>query len=181
MPTSLSALVAYLVQDIGLLLVLALAGAALLARSSRSTLLALALLGGAALLPLAQMRLGEDVSFEKHLGYSALFLAPLAGRALGGLTRRRLGGLLVVALVWTLGVTGLARSMAMYQWPDVRPVVELVEEAGAPPGQYLSTARPHPGVLHGGRPEHRVGRALRAVRQRPRSHARLGRGEAASR
>jgi hypothetical protein len=138
-PTSLSALATYLAQDIGLLLVLALAGA-LLARSPRSTLLALALLGGAVLLPLAQMRLGEAVSFEKHLGYSALFLAPLAGRALSRLTRRSLGGLLMVALVWALGVTGLARSMAMYQWPDVGPVVELVEEAGAPAGEYLSTA-----------------------------------------
>lgn len=142
MPASLSDLATYLVQNIGLLVVLGLAGAALLARSARSTLLVLALLAGAALLPLAQMRLGEYVSFEKHLGYSALFLAPLAGRALGGLTRRRLGGLLVVGLVWTLGVTGLARSMAMYQWPDVRPVVELVEKAGAPAGQYLSTAPP---------------------------------------
>lgn len=142
MPMSLSDLAAYLFQDIGFLLILAISGAALLARSPRSTLLALVLLGGAALLPLAQMRLGEYVSFEKHLGYSALFLALLAGRALGGLTRRRLGGLLALGLVWTLGLTGLARSMAMYQWPDVRPVVELVEEIGAPDGQYLSTAPP---------------------------------------
>jgi hypothetical protein len=140
MPASLSDLVAYLVHDIGLLLVLALAGAALLARSFRSTLLTLALLSGGALLPLAQMRLGEYTSFEKHLGYSALFLAPLAGRALGSLVHRRLGGLLVVALVWILCVAGLARSWAMYQWPDVRPVVELVEKMGAPPGQYLAPA-----------------------------------------
>lgn len=140
MPASLSVLAAYLVQKIGLLLVLALAGAALLARSLRSTLLTLVLLSGAALLPLAQMRLGEYVSFEKHLAYSALFLAPLAACALGSLVHRRLGRLLVVALVWTLGLTGLAGSWAMYQWPDVRPVVELVEKVGAPPGQYLAPA-----------------------------------------
>ena len=51
------------------------------ARRWNAVLWGVVLLGTALLLPVAQIKLGEGVSFQKHLAYSAAFLAPLAGGA----------------------------------------------------------------------------------------------------
>jgi hypothetical protein len=140
-PMPRSELLFYTAVDLGPILVLALLGAYLLLRSGsvRTWLVVAALLAGAALLPAAQLHLGEGASFEKHLAYSALFLAPLAGRGLISMTSRNLGIVLVVTALWIAGATGLARSHAMYEWANVGRVAELIK-ANPTPGVYLSTA-----------------------------------------
>lgn len=138
-PAPLSQLLGYVAQDIGLSAVLAVLGTLLVARSLRSLLFVLALFAGASGLVVGQLHLGEAVSFEKHMAYSALFLAPLAGRALAELARPSIRAILLTAIMWILLVSGLARSYAMhYEWPNVGRVVALVAE-NSPPGRYLST------------------------------------------
>jgi hypothetical protein len=115
-------LVLLVVQDVGILFVLALARGVVAVRMRRSvwtSLTVLALVAAASLLPLSQMRLGEAVSFEKHLAYSALFLAPLAGIALAAAGRRGPRMLGVFAMLFLLLLSGLSRSLFMYTlWPD---------------------------------------------------------------
>ncbi|GEO94643.1 glycosyltransferase family 39 protein [Kocuria turfanensis] len=138
-PAPLSQLLGYVAQDIGLSAALAVLGGLLVARSLRSSLFVLALFAGASGLLVGQLHLGEAVSFEKHMAYSALFLAPLAGRALAELARPSLRGILLAAIMWILLVSGLARSHTMhYEWPNVERVVSLMAE-DSPPGRYLST------------------------------------------
>jgi hypothetical protein len=141
-PAPRSQLLYYIPTTLGPILMLALIGAWLLVRSGslRRCLLVVVSLTGAALLPAAQLRLGESVSFEKHLAYSALFLAPLAGFCLVRMTKRNLSIAVVIAVVWIAGAIGLDRSHAMYyQWPNVDRVVALVK-ADPAPGVYLSSA-----------------------------------------
>jgi hypothetical protein len=97
------------------------------------------LLVGALLLPVAQVKMGEGASFEKHLAYSALFLSPLAGRLLLRLSQRQLGQLLVGGLALVMAVVGLDRSHAMFQWASVRPVYAQIQKDPVA-GQYMSTS-----------------------------------------
>ncbi len=143
-PTARPVLVGTLLVTAGLLLALAVAGALRRPRAelagARGAVLALALLGGGLALPLAQVRLGEGVSFGKHLAYSALFLAPLAGRELAAMSRGRLR-LLPVALVAgvALLVAGVRSDALYHEWVDVSPVVERIT-ADPQPGTYLSSS-----------------------------------------
>lgn len=140
LPAPLRTLAGFAAMDVGLLLLLAVAGCVVVIRSFRSLAVAGGLLAGALLLPVAQMRLGELVSFEKHLAYSALFLAPLAGRALLAMLSHRLGPILVMVTLIVVSICGLPRSNAMYQgWPPVDHVVQVVE-SNPVPGQYFSTS-----------------------------------------
>jgi hypothetical protein len=151
-PTSLFSLA---LLDIGLLGFIAILGAAAASLESRGLLvLAITLLTAAALLPCIQLYLGESVSFEKNLGYSALFLAPLAGRGMATLTRGSLRLAPAIGLVAVTFVVGLSRSWSMYQWPNVAGVVKVINQAPVP-GVYLSsmseslryyTANSHPGI-----------------------------------
>jgi hypothetical protein len=139
-PQATSTLVGWLISDLGPVLALAAAGALLTIRSPRSFLLASVLVGGGLALPAAQLLISEGASFEKHLSYGAVFLAPLAARALLAIRQNwKLGTVTVIIVVTVLGLTGLSRSHAMYQWPSVSRVVELVE-ADPRPGHYLSTS-----------------------------------------
>ncbi|MBG6216776.1 hypothetical protein IWX75_001220 [Arthrobacter sp. CAN_A6] len=140
-PHSTGELVAWLVLDIGILLLLALVGVLLLARRGRGhAVLGLGLLGGGMALPAAQLILGEGVSFDKHMAYSALFLAPLAGYALAQLSRRTWKLLPVTVLLLTALLLGVSRSDAMYNsWVSVQPVLKAIEEDSAP-GIYISSA-----------------------------------------
>jgi len=138
-PVARTALAGWLVLDVGLLVVIALAGAvALFLNGRRNALLAAVLLVGGALLPVTQLWAGESAAFNQHLAYSALFLAPLAGIALTRLSRRtwRLGPILLLLPVLLL--FGASRSGAMYStWADVRPVVAEIL-ADPRPGLYLA-------------------------------------------
>lgn len=140
-PAPLSQLLNYVLLDIGLLAALALVGGCFLVRSLRSTLLLLALFAGASGLVLSQMYLGESVSFEKHMAYSALFLAPLAGRALAPLASGPLprGRVLLVTLMGLLVLSGLARAHWLYSWPSVERAVQLVTAEDPEPGEYFTT------------------------------------------
>lgn len=131
--------------SIGLLAVLALIGAgALLAtqhgtgQRRRSTITVLALVGAAAVVPAWHLAVQEYVSFNRHLAYSSLFLAPLAGSVVVAV-RGRLGRIvaLVIAL-WLMLLLALARSaFLMSEWPDTTRVVDVVR-ADPHPGTYLS-------------------------------------------
>ncbi len=139
-PAPAGQLLGYVAQDIGLIFLLAIVGVFLVPRRPRLILMALAMLAAACILPASQLRLGEAVSFEKHLAYSALFLAPLAGVALSRLSRRGPRFLGVFAMLFIITVTGLSRSMSMYTlWPDVARVVQIITP-DAPAGKYLSTS-----------------------------------------
>jgi 4-amino-4-deoxy-L-arabinose transferase-like glycosyltransferase len=114
-------------------------GLVFLAFSRRWTavVFALGLIGTAMLLPIGQVILGEAVSFQKHLAYSAVFLAPLAGY---GFARPWRMAIWTPVLVWWLILTtmwGMFRSHDLIQYPDVRPVVEVLD---FDKGTYLSSS-----------------------------------------
>ncbi|MGY2002812.1 hypothetical protein [Blastococcus sp. SYSU DS1024] len=139
-PHPWTGLVGWVVLDIGVLVLLAGAGAVRLAGTGRTNaVLAAALLAGSALIPAAQLWTGSAVAFDRNLAYSALFLAPLAGLALNRLSRGtwRLGPVLLILPVLVL--FGFSRSGAVYAaWPDVRPVVaEILADPAA--GSYLAS------------------------------------------
>jgi 4-amino-4-deoxy-L-arabinose transferase-like glycosyltransferase len=107
------------------------------ARRWTAVLWGLLLIGTALLLPVAQIKLGEGVSFQKHLAYSAAFLAPLAG---WGFARPWRLAIWTPVLVWWLilmAVWGGFRSNDLIQYPDVRPVAEAVHFKS---GTYLSSS-----------------------------------------
>jgi hypothetical protein len=140
-PYSAGELVAWMALDIGILILIALVGGLLLARRGPGhALLGLGLLGGGAALPAAQLILGEAVSFDKHMAYSALFLAPLAGYALAKLSRRTWKLLPVTVLLLTALLFGVSRSDAMFSsWVSVQPVLDVIEDDPRP-GIYISSA-----------------------------------------
>ncbi len=139
-PTTTTQLTVYLLLNIGVLALLAFVGAARMARGWQKTLIVLGLLGAAAMLPLAQMRLGEAVSFDKHTAYSALFLAPLAGAGLAAMSRGLLKLAPVCLLMLVVLVFGASRSGSLYAgWVDVRPVVKIIDK-DPKPGLYISSS-----------------------------------------
>ncbi|HYO17605.1 MAG TPA: glycosyltransferase family 39 protein [Dermatophilaceae bacterium] len=143
-PTPRIILVGTLLVTLGLLLVLALSGAFRPgpphAGAWRAMALNVVLLGAGLALPLAQIRLGEGVSFGKHMAYSALFLAPLVGRELAAMSRGMLR-LLPVGVVTAIALlVGWSGSAALYaQWVDVSPVVDVIE-TDPQGGTYLSSS-----------------------------------------
>ena len=139
-PTSTGFLLTSLALDIGPILLLGLLGLTVLVTRRDRVLLGLVLLGAAALLPAAQLHLGEGVSFSKHTAYSAAFLAPLAGVGLAWLSRRTFAfGPVGLALLLVLSL-GVLRSSALHrEWVDVRPVAAIIEENPAP-GVYISSS-----------------------------------------
>jgi hypothetical protein len=143
-PTSATLLVGTLLVTAGLLLALAISGALRRPRADlvgpRGSVMAAALITGGLALPLAHIRLGEGLSFSKHLAYSALFLAPLAGRELAAMSRGRFR-LLPVGLVAGLAllVAGVRADALYHEWVDVWPVVERLG-ADPQPGTYLSSS-----------------------------------------
>ncbi len=140
-PTPTGDLVAWLTLGIGILVLIAMAGGLLLARRGAGhALLGLGLFIGGMALPAAQLILGEGVSFDKHLAYSALFLAPLAGYALAKLSRGTWKLLPVIVLLLTILLFGFGRSEAMFNsWVSVKPVVDVIEE-NPQAGIYVSSA-----------------------------------------
>jgi hypothetical protein len=124
--------------DAGLLIVVALAGATLIVRSWRSGLIAAVLLAAAAVLPAGQIRIHENISLDKHLGYAALFLSVLGGRALANISFHHLRLIAAAVLVWLLVLNGLWRSDAFFfKWPNVGGVVAAIKQ-NPKPGTYLA-------------------------------------------
>jgi 4-amino-4-deoxy-L-arabinose transferase-like glycosyltransferase len=140
-PHSTDDLLAWMALDIGILILVALVGGLMLARRGKGhALLGLGLLGGGMALPAAQLILGEGVSFDKHMAYSALFLAPLAGYALAKLSRRTWKLLPVSVLLLAALLFGVSRSEAMFgSWVSVQPVLNVIGDSPRP-GIYISSA-----------------------------------------
>lgn len=139
--TSSGELVGWLILDIGIVLLVALAGMILLARNGpRHAALAVVLFSGGMAMPAAHLILGEAVSFDKHMAYSALFLAPPAGYFLAKLSKGVWKFLPVTLLLMVILLFGFSRSEAMYSsWVDVDPVLDVIEEAPRA-GSYISPA-----------------------------------------
>lgn len=132
-------LLALMTVDIGVVLVIAVAGVVLLTRrGSRSAALGLLLLVGGLALPVAQLVLGTVTSFDKHMAFSALFLAPLAGHALARLSRGTWKLLPTTLLILVMLLVGFSRSDAIHgSWVNISPVVDVIE-ADPRPGIYVS-------------------------------------------
>jgi hypothetical protein len=140
-PASSGFLVDLVIDHFLILLPLGLIGLyAMLRRSTkRMTLAGLVMLGAVGMLPAAQLRLGEAVSFEKHLAYSALFLSLLVGYALARLSRRPLMTAPVVIVILAMSLFAMVRGSTMYGWTNVQPVITAIEMRPTP-GLYISSA-----------------------------------------
>ena len=130
-----------LVDDIGLVVVLALVALVLLSgqRAWRKVLVSLVCLVGGLLLPLSQIRIHEFTSLDKHTAFSALFLAVPAGLALASIFTMR-GSIKVAAavVIWLLLIDGLWRSETQYSWPSTLMKALAVVDANPVPGTYVS-------------------------------------------
>lgn len=159
-PRSVPFLLTEYAWGLGLLTAAAVFGVVVLVRrqrTARSVLLGTALLVSGLALPISQMRLEEYISFNKHLAFAALFLAPLAGQVFAGpllAHRSRLVKpvLLVVAL-YLLTVSALYRSEIMFTaWPDSRPVLEKIVAEDVS-GRYLGQGASSLGYYARDRPD----------------------------
>jgi 4-amino-4-deoxy-L-arabinose transferase-like glycosyltransferase len=107
------------------------------ARRLNAVLWGVLLIGTSLLLPVAQIKLGEGVSYQKHMAYSAAFLAPLAG---WGFARPWKLAIWTPVVIWWLVlccVWGAFRAHDLIQYPDVRPVAEATS---FPDGTYMSSS-----------------------------------------
>lgn len=129
-------------RDVGLALLLAIAGVLLLVmeKSLQKSIICLVLLGAGLALPAGQFRIHEYTSFDKHTAFTALFFAVPAGLALDWvLTRNVRYKLLAGGLVWLVLINGLNRSKAEYDgWPSSITTIIAAVEAHAVPGEYMS-------------------------------------------
>jgi hypothetical protein len=133
-------LLADLAVTSGILIVLGIAGAVVLLRRlhGAARLIPLVLLGAGLAVPMAQLRILEYTSFEKHQAITALFVAPLVGQLARLLSRHRLRLVACAALVaWALFGGAVQRSVLLYtEWPDATPVVSVIRQ-DPEPGSYL--------------------------------------------
>jgi hypothetical protein len=140
-PQPMVVLVRSVVDDIGLIVVLAVVGLVLLAsrRSWNKLLIGLVCLVGGSLLPLSQIRIHEFTSLDKHTAFSALFLALPAGLAMAtAFTRRGAVKVAAAAMIWLVLIDGLWRSELQYSWPSSLTKALAAVEVDAVPGTYVS-------------------------------------------
>jgi Dolichyl-phosphate-mannose-protein mannosyltransferase len=140
--TSRAGLARTVVEYAGLLTVLGCAGLVLVWR--RRPTLALLLLMTGVLAPINHLRIGEATSLHKHLAFGLVFLAPLAGVALGRLIASRtewsgpqlLAGLALIAAVF---YSGLGQAQQLYaSWPDSQDLIHVLRTQVRPiTGRYL--------------------------------------------
>jgi hypothetical protein len=134
----------HVLQMVGLSFAVGLLGIAFARK--KHLLIALLFLGSALLIPGYHIFKGEQVSLDKHLGYSMFFLMPLAGYALSSLSKfhgvfspggRWLSGLAVCLMLFLLG-TGEAQNM--YQsWPSTTQLTYTLNSQVRPAaGRYLA-------------------------------------------
>lgn len=118
---------------------------ALIFTRKRYLLITLLLLGTPLLLPGYHIYKGEQVSLDKHLGFSMFFLMPLAGYALASLSGFRgrfLSGrywLSGVAICLMLFLVGTQEARDMYaQWPNTSQLAYVLDTQVRPSnGRYL--------------------------------------------
>ena len=142
-PRSAGTLLSWAVLSVGILALLAAAGAVALLRNERSLRRVAAigtLLVGGALFPVVQIALGEGLAFHAHTAYAALLLAPLAGWALTSLSRGLFRLVPVAVVLLLMLVPAASRAQTMFAgWADVTPVLAAIEQHSRP-GLYLSPA-----------------------------------------
>ena len=129
----------------GLILVCALLGAVLAARSKeRSRLLPLLLTAAAVLVPVVQARLHTTVSLQKHVVFGAWFAAIAAGYALARLSRvdpgRGWAPVMALPIAASTLFGSLGQASALYHvWPTSAGVIRILREAVVShPGSYLA-------------------------------------------
>lgn len=134
-------LVRSVLDDMGLLLVLALVGVVILAnrRAFRKVLISLTCIGAGLFLPLSQIRIHEFTSLDKHTAFSALFFA-LPGAVTIDAVFARKGAIkaLGAVLLWLLLIDGLWRSDLQYSWPASLTRTLSAVEASPVAGTYVS-------------------------------------------
>ena len=93
----------------------------------RQPVLALVLLGGTVIAMAFQIRTGDITSLHKHITLGLIFGAPLAGVALGRLTAKKLGVIMVAGVLWIVLMTGLAQSRSLFlHWPNTQGLVQTL-------------------------------------------------------
>lgn len=127
-PASVTSLTWIFLGHLGIVLGLVGVGLRVVSWSSQRVAIALTLLGAAAILPATHLILGELSSFEKHLGWAAMFLAPLAGRGLDRLSRTKLAFAPVIAILAVMLSVAETRANVLIYWPEVAPVLEELEQ-----------------------------------------------------
>jgi 4-amino-4-deoxy-L-arabinose transferase-like glycosyltransferase len=128
-----------------LILVLAVLGAVLAARSKERARFLPALLVAAALLaPAEQARLHTTVSLQKHVVFGAWFAAVAAGYAMARLSRvdpgRGWAAVMAIPLAASTLFATTGQAEALYRvWPDSSGVISVLRSAiRAHPGRYLA-------------------------------------------
>lgn len=140
-PDPRSQLVEDLWGNLGLLITLAVIATIITvaSRRPRAVLLGTGLLAAAAALPVGQIYLGEAVSFDKHLAYASLCLAPLVGYLLARVRAVPLASVVSTMLVLIMVIIGGFRSIELFRsWLNVEPALEVVAEDPVS-GRYLSS------------------------------------------
>lgn len=116
----------------GAMMVLAIIGAVLYASTGErrviKALTGVVIVGTGLLSPAYQLRLATDVSLNKHVGYGMVFVALLAGYALGQLNRAKIAGIVAGILVVTgTGYMAHTQASAVFQqWPNAEPLIAAV-------------------------------------------------------
>ncbi len=137
-------LVKHIVQIMGLSYVVGLAG--LVFARKKNLLIALLFLGSALLMPAYHIYKAEQISLDKHLGYSMFFVMPVAGYALASLSSFRrtfsfgrcwLSG---VAICLMLFLVGVQEAQDMYtSWPSTAELAYVLHTQARPAnGRYLA-------------------------------------------
>jgi hypothetical protein len=105
----------------------------------RRLTLGLLLCGTALLAPAYQMHLHTSTSLHKHIGYSLLFAAPMAGVGLSRMVGAHFRYPQLAILAWvTLLALGITQSQDLYHaWADSTRMVTTLESQLKPGGRYL--------------------------------------------
>jgi hypothetical protein len=139
-PRSSGFLLAQAGRGIGILLILALVGlAAMAVRRDFSALAAgTVMIGGGLAVPLSQLRIHEYTSFNKHLVFACLLLAPIAGQVLAVRARQAMRCATLALAGYLIVVFALSRSQSMFsEWPDTTRVASTILAQGRA-GSYIS-------------------------------------------
>jgi hypothetical protein len=105
---------------------------------SRRKALATVLLLAGLMFPAYHLAVGSNVGGSKHAVFGLLFLLPLAGRFLSGVSRVQAGGLLVVALLAGLGAHGVQQVRWLDRnFLDLRPAAAYIAGQARPGDDFL--------------------------------------------
>lgn len=132
LPSAPSYIAEQSLRDIGVVLIAAGFGLALLLRDSRrsvvSWLFALTVAAGGVVAPLHQIDIGEQVAIHKHSGFGLIFLAPFAGLAIARLATKPVGRLITVIVLLVITLYSANRSYFIYTRNNISPQIISVAQ-----------------------------------------------------